>query len=68
MNSDARDAILVGLFFIAYGVLTAVASGVKVPWRPRIMVDTIDSNRLQFALRRRDEMITQEHNEVPTDA
>ena len=64
MNHDARDALLVGAFFIAYGVLTWLASGVQLPWRRPVI--GLDPTLLQIGKARRATMIAQEG--IDTDA
>lgn len=66
MNADttARDAILVGIFFIAYGFLTWATNGAQLPsWRPKIMIDNIDARRLAHVMSRRAEIIRQENSD-----
>lgn len=65
MSKEARDVILLGLFFVAYGVLLAATSGLKLPTftRPRVMVDSIDARRLRNAMVQRDRMVAEEHDE-----
>ncbi len=65
MSKEARDIILLGMFFVAYGVLVAATSGLKLPTfrPPRVMVSGIDARRLKDAMLRRDQMVAQEHAE-----
>ena len=59
-RNDTRDAILVGLFFLSYGILSWLAAGKHVPTLRGFDLSTIDANRLAFARSRRAEMIEQE--------
>lgn len=66
MNADstARDAVLIGLFFIAYGVLTWATSGAQLPsWRPKVVIDSIDARRLAHVMSRRADLIRQENSD-----
>jgi hypothetical protein len=60
MTKDARDALLVGLFFVGYAIVLAIAN------RPSIQRVAMDINRLNFGKSRRDEMIAEEMK-VSTD-
>lgn len=68
MNNEARDAVLIGVFFIAYGALTWLANGGHLPtlgwWRRPVI--GLDPSLLQVGKARRDTLIRQEG--IDTDA
>lgn len=61
-TNDARDALLVGAFFVAYGILSWLASGGKLPRLslPRATHVGLDPNLLQLGKARRDTLMRQE--------
>lgn len=62
-TNDARDALLIGAFFIAYGVLSWLAAGGKLPRLslPRATPPTgLDPKLMQFGKARRDTLMRQE--------
>lgn len=58
MRSEARDTILLGAFFIAYGMLVWWAQRASTIAQP--IPETI-RRRLEFARSRRDDMIAEEN-------
>lgn len=63
MNKDSRDIILLGVFFIAYGILNAWASGWRLPTIITAKRSTpIDMKRLTFMREQRDHLIEQEND------
>jgi hypothetical protein len=60
-NHDARDALLVGVFFIGYGILAWLAAGGHLPSLPvRRPIIGLDPGLLNLARARRDTLMSQE--------
>lgn len=70
MNSEAKDALIVGAFFIAYGLLSWVASGGRLPsiaLPARRPVIGLDPGLINLARARRDTLMRQEGIDTTAD-
>lgn len=63
MNDEARDALLIGAFFIAYGLLSWYASGRRLVVTHVPTRTALDTNRLGFVASIKDRLLLEENSD-----